>query len=286
MSYVVKEALAGFRRTKGMGLISVGTTAVSLVVFGGLLLILLSLYGLIDQVKSRVQIEIYLSDAATREQILELEKRLKAMPEVKKLLYVDKEMAAAEFEKTFGEGFLDAISQNPLPASLKVTLTSGYRSSEKIAAIIKAVEKEKAVEEIEYGRKWVEKLDRLIYILSFVAVLVTLVIGAASVFVISNTVNLTILARRDSIEIMRLVGATDSFIRAPFLLEGIIGGSLGGSIAAALLYFVHRWLSLRFPSLSLVPGAELAAWLMIPLGMALGGLGSRLAIRRILRHLP
>ncbi len=286
MSYVVNEALAGFRRTKGMNLISVGITAVSLLVFGGLLLILLNLYGLVNRVKSRVQIEIYLSDAANREQILGLKRRLEAMPEVKSVLYVDKERAAAEFQKTFGEGLLDAVSRNPLPASLRVMLKSSYRSSDKIAAVVRAVEKEKVVEEIEYGRKWVEKLDRLTYILSVAAVLVTLVVGAASIFVISNTVNLTILARRDSIEIMRLVGATDSFIRAPFLLEGVIGGALGGGIAAGLLYLVHRWLRLRFPSLIFVSQAELAAWLMIPLGMILGGLGSRLAVRRVLKHLP
>ncbi|OPX32302.1 MAG: hypothetical protein B1H40_02735 [Candidatus Latescibacteria bacterium 4484_181] len=286
MSYALKEAMAGLGRTKGMGLISVATTAVSLLVFGGLLLTLLSLYGLVTRVKSRVQIEIYLSDAANREQIQGLKRKLEVMPEVKNVLYVDKERAAVEFQKTFGEGFLDAVSRNPLPASLRVTLKSGYRSSEKIAKIVKAVEKEEAVEEIEYGRQWVEKLDRLTYILSVAAILVTLVVGAASIFVISNTVNFTILARRDSIEIMRLVGATDSFIQAPFLLEGIIGGTLGGAIAAALLYLVHRWIRLRFPSLIFAPQTELAAWLMIPLGTILGGLGSRLAVRRVLKHLP
>lgn len=284
LGYAFKEAVLGFHRTRGMSLVSVATIAVSLLVFGVFLLVALNLYDLVRKVKARVEIEVYLSDQVDQKEALGLKGKIETLEGVKEVVYVSKDLAASEFRQAFGEGLLDAVSQNPLPASLRVKLEDGFRTSGKIARIVTQIENNRGIEEIQYGREWVERLDHLIRIFAAIVLLIGLVIGLASVFVISNSVNLTILARRESIEIMRLVGATDGFIRFPFLLEGIIGGTLGGLIAATILYFAYHWATLRFPHLILT-SADLPAVSMVPLGAILGGIGSRVSIRRVLKSL-
>lgn len=284
LGYAFREAILGLYRARGMSLVSIGTTAVSLLVFGIFLLVTLNLYGIVGQVRRRIEIEVYLSDDIDDKEALDLKRKVEAINGVKEVDYIDKEKAADEFRQAFGEGLLEAVSQNPLPASLRIKVEDTFSTSDKIKEIVKQIEKHRGIEEIEYGRQWVERLDRLTLIVTVADLVIGLVIGLSSIFVVANTVNLTILARRESIEIMKLVGATDNFIQIPFLLEGIIGGTLGGALASAILYFSYNWAVVHFPRITFAP-SNLAVALMIPLGAILGGLGSRISVKRVLKSL-
>lgn len=281
MSYALRAALSSLRRTGTGGLISVGTIALSLFVLGLFLLITFNLYGAVEQLRTRVEVEIYLRDEATSRQISALKKTVEAMPEVQDVLYVDKEMAASEFRSTFGDDLLQAVPQNPLPASLRVRLTEAHRTSDGARRVAEAIRREPIVEEVAYGETWVQKLDRLILIFFAVDLLVGIAIASATLFVVANTVKLTVLTRRDSIEIMKLIGATDAFIRRPFFFEGLFQGLSGGLLAGIGIYILHRIALLYLPHIVLVRGLYPALSLIV-LGALLGAVGSQMSLKRLL----
>ena len=284
MGYAFREALSSLRRTGAGILLSVGTIAMSLFILGIFLLVTFNLYGAVEQLRTRVEVEIYLKDKATAKQVSFLRKTVAAMPEVQEVRYVSKKMAAGEFGDTFGENLLDAVPENPLPASLRIRLTETHRSSQGAERVAKSVRKKSIVEEVVYGETWVRQLDRLILIFFAVDLVVGIAIASATLFVIANTIKLTVLARRESIEIMKLVGATDAFIRRPFFLEGLFQGFFGGLFAGIAIYLLHRIALLTLPHLVLIDGFA-PALSLIAVGTLLGAVGSRKSVRRVLDSL-
>ena len=284
MGYAFREALSSLRRTGAGILLSVGTIAMSLFILGIFLLVTFNLYGAVEQLRTRVEVEIYLKDKATAKQVSFLRKTVAAMPEVQEVRYVSKEMAAEEFRDAFGENLLEAIPENPLPASLRIRLTEAHRSSEGAKRVAKTVRGETIVEEVVYGETWVRQLDQLILIFFAADLVVGIAIASATLFVIANTIKLTVLARRESIEIMKLVGATDAFIRRPFFLEGLFQGFFGGLFAGIAIYLLHRIALLALPHLVLINGL-VPALSLIAVGTLLGAVGSHKSLRRVLDNL-
>ncbi|RKY71179.1 MAG: hypothetical protein DRP97_02475, partial [Candidatus Latescibacterota bacterium] len=164
MGYALREALSSLRRTGAGVLLSVGTIAMSLFILGIFLLVTFNLYGAVEQLRTRVEVEIFLKDGASARQIAALKKRVAEMPEVQEVRYVTKEMAAEQFRTAFGENLLEAVPENPLPASLRIRLTEVHRSSEGAERVAKSVRKKSIVEEVAYGETWVRRLDQLILI--------------------------------------------------------------------------------------------------------------------------
>ena len=284
MGYALREALSSLRRTGAGVLISVGTIALSLFILGLFLLVTFNLYGAIEHLRTRVEVEIYLKDGAPARQIAALKETVGAMPEVQDVRYVDKEMAASEFRSAFGEDLLEAVPQNPLPASLRVRLTEAHRTSDGAGRVARVAQGAPIVEEVAYGETWVRKLDRLILIFFAIDLVVGIAITSATLFVVANTVKLTVLARRESIEIMRLVGATDAFIRRPFFLEGLLQGLSGGLLAGIGVYVLHRIALFYLPHIVLVHGLYPALSLIV-LGALLGAAGSQMSLKRLLDSL-
>lgn len=282
--YALKETLIAFRRAKGATLISVVSIIFSLTVFGVFLAVTFNLYELAQNLRKRVVLEAYLSDKVDESQAITLKHKLAKISGVDKITYVSKEMAAEEFKKDFGINLLETVSINPLPSSLRFDLKPGYRTAERASKIATLIKKEAGIEEVDYGGEWVVLLDRAILIMLAIDVGIGIVISIASLFVISNTIHLTVLSRRDSIEIMKLVGATNRFIRRPFVLEGLIQGTLGGAFSAAILYGAGYVIQYYFPDL-IFTDTLLPALALIPLGFFLGGTGSTFSVRRILRNI-
>ena len=256
----------------------------SLFILGLFLLITFNLYGAVEQLRTRVEIEIYLKDKATAKQVSLLKKTVATMPEVQEVRYVSKEMAAEEFRDAFGENLLEAIPENPLPASLRIRLTEVHRSSEGAERIARTVRGKTIVEEVVYGKTWVQQLDRLVLIFFAADLVVGIAIASATLLVIANTIKLTVLARRESIEIMKLVGATDAFIRRPFFFEGLFQGFFGGLFAGIAIYLLHRIALLTLPHLVLIDGL-VPALSLVAVGTLLGAVGSRKSLRRVLNSL-
>ena len=284
MGYALREALSSLRRTGAGVLLSVGTIAMSLFILGIFLLVTFNLYGAVEQLRTRVEVEIFLKDGTTARQIAALKKRVAEMPEVQEVRYVTKEMAAEQFRTAFGENLLEAVPENPLPASLRIRLTEVHRSSEGAERVAKSVRKKSIVEEVAYGETWVRRLDQLILIFFAGDLVVGIAIASATLFVIANTIKLTVLARRESIEIMKLVGATDAFIRRPFFFEGLFQGFLGGLLAGIAIYLLHRIALLYLPHLVLIDGLY-PALSLVAVGTLLGVVGSHKSLKRLLDSL-
>jgi len=222
IGFAIGEALRNLRVTKVMSLISIGTITLSLIVFGLFILVTLKLFGTIDTLKSRMEMEVYLSDDLPEEALLELLRSISMVPGTMKAHVVTKEEALEEFKKIYGVGLLEAEGDNPLPRSIRLTFEPSYRSLDSLRIAgdrILHVPEGKWISDIDYGSRFVAKAENIILLFIIVDVFLGVVISLASVFVIANTVGLTVLARTDSIEIMQLVGATNQFIKPGQQLE-------------------------------------------------------------------
>ena len=281
MSYVLKEATYGLRHAKA----SVSVVALSLLLLGTFVLITANLYRFIEQIRERVELRVYLSDGADDPTIESLTSWIEDIEGVHGVQYVDRKEAAAEFQAEFGDSLLNVLSWNPLPRSIRIEMESGHRTVGRLREVAERIVGEKSVEEVDYGEEWLERLDRGVWVLIVIDMLLAAVVGMGCVFAASNSVGLTMLARREAIEIMELVGATRGFILRPFLLEGMLQGILGGGLSALGIYAGSRWVAPLLTDLSLHWTVQ-TALALIPLGILLGGLGAVTALHALFDERP
>ena len=241
MRLVLRETFLAFRRAPLLSALSVTTIAFSLFVFGLFGLVAVNIRRTIGTLAERVEVVAYLRRGTPIEAITLAAADIEAFPEVASVEHVSEEQALAraraelhEFQDIFQD-----VEANPLPASFEIRLRPEHRNAETAELVASRLRSFPFVEDVRYGRDWVEKLDRL----RAIAGMVGFVVGAAfllvSVIIIGTTIRMTVLQRSREIAIMRLVGATDRFIRLPFLLEGLLKGVLGGGAALGLAYGVY-----------------------------------------------
>jgi cell division transport system permease protein len=270
-----------------MSLVSIGTITFSFLVFGAFLIVTLNLYGLAQRVKERMSIEVYFDDSISKPEAIRVKRAIEGFDGVKRVVYIDKEEAALDFSRNFGKEFMEAVPWNPLPASLRIEVEETHRSLSRMEGIVDRIDEFKGVDEINYGRNWVSKLSKLILVSGVADICVGVLITLASIFVVSNTIKLTILARREIIEIMSLVGATDGFIRRPFVLEGVIQGLIGGAISATVLWGMYVVVSDRFPDLIFILPyirSNMGFWIFsfsLASGALLGAAGSHISFNQV-----
>jgi cell division transport system permease protein len=282
-----REALLSFRRTPLLSGLSVTTIAFSLFTVGLFLLVALNLRQALKGLEERVEIVAFILRGTPPETVTLASQDIAAFPEVKDVEYVTEEQALARARKELVE-FRDAyrdLSVNPLPASFEIRLKDGYRNATSAAQVAKRLEGFSFVEDIRYGRDWVERLDKLRNLAGVVGFVIGLAFAAVAVVIIGVTIRLTILQRAREISIMRLVGATNRFIRGPFLLEGALKGLLGGLLSLVLCYAGFRLF--RDSNLSTLSGLvffgpdQMA--MLVLFGVALGLMGSLVSVGRHLR---
>lgn len=285
MLYSVREAIAAFQRTPVLTGLSAAMIALSLFVVGLFGVAAHNIRVVLDQVESRVEVVAYLRDDASGDAVEALQAEIQAIPQVREVFYVSRRQALEmarqqlrDFETIFTE-----LETNPFPASLEITLHPGQRSSEAVRSIAERVATYPFVEDVRFGQDWLDK----VYLLRRVAAAAALVVGGAfaavAALIISSAIRLAVFARRDEIAIMRLVGATNGFIRRPFLLEGLMTGLLGSILALPATYLVFRLLSDSVLELQWMPPAWVA--LGLALGAAFGVLASARAVRRHLEEI-
>jgi len=277
----LREALRGIARTGMIGVISVATIGASLLVLGLFGLVVDGGYTLVDQLRERVEIDIYFKDGVSRRQALAFGRDLEVMPEVAEVIYVDQEAAATEFRALFGSGMLDALSRNPLPASLRVRISPGPDMPGRAQAVATAVTDHESVESVDVGEVWVDTLEQFVDVTTGVGFVLGSVLCLACAFAVSNTAKLMVLAQRDAIEIMRLVGATGMTVRMTFLVGGALQGFAGGLLSSIMLSYASSWWSVRVPDLAIDPTVDLGFWLVV-LGTVLGVAGSWASLNRVL----
>ncbi len=284
LSFAFREALVGLRRTGSVGIVSAGTLTVSLLLLGAFVLLTANVYLLLRSVRERVEVAVYLKDGVSDEQAMRLARDAARLQGVERATYIDKATAAREFREAFGGGLLEAVSHNPLPASIRLHLNADVDPARAVEGLSAQVQKWPGVEEVDTGLAWVSRLDRISRIVFAVNGVLGLVVSLACAFAISNTVQLTVVARREAIEVMRLVGATEGFIRLPFLIAGVAQGATGGVVAAVFLGAGYVYGTRLFPELPVRSAASTAGGL-VALGTVLGALASLFAVRRVLRTL-
>jgi cell division transport system permease protein len=235
---VLREALNVFRRAPALSILSITTIAFSLYVVGLFGLVALNLREALRGVEQRVEVVAYLLRGTPPESIAQASEDIAAFPEVQRVIFVSEDEALTRARAELVE-FRDAyrdLAVNPLPASLEIQLKEGSRDAAHAQQVAERLRGIGFIDDVRYGREWVEKLDRLRNIGGLVGMSIGLAFAAVAVVIIGVTIRITVLQRAREIAIMRLVGATRGFIRGPFLLEGALKGLLGGILAVAMCF--------------------------------------------------
>ncbi|MDZ7335256.1 MAG: ABC transporter permease [candidate division KSB1 bacterium] len=282
MFYSIIEGLKGLRRAKFSAFVATSTIFFALVLIGIFGIIILNIHHIIQQIQSRMEMEVFIDNSFNPEQIYELKQKIISIQGIDSVHYVSKAAAAALFRQQFGQEIFDILDDNPLPASFQIRLHPSARSRASVERIAKQLEQLDGVDEVIYRQDLIVLLERYIRIFLIIILGIGILLGGGAIFLVSNTIKLIIYSRLTIIEIMKLVGATRQFIRRPFLVEGIVQGLLGGITAAIFFYLSIKAVKLEIPGVIFID--KYSYFAIILLGICLGFLGSVLALRKFLKY--
>jgi cell division transport system permease protein len=283
MRYLARESVAVFMRMKGMGVISTLIMSVALLMLALFTLFTVNLRELAQSFRSEIEIDVFVKEDVNEAQTAALRTRLEQMEGVARVQFVSKEEALAEFRRQLGpdSDLLDVLEENPLPASMRLTLQETHRQSDKLSMLASYIRELPEVDEVRYGDIWVSRLEQYIRVFTMIDVLVGGIVLLSALFVISNTVRLTVLARARTIEVMRLVGATNWFIRMPFVIEAAVQGAIAGGLAMLVLWGAHRYAEQFLHPLTFYRPLEVTGFVVLCSFVCI--LGSLSSLRRFLR---
>ncbi len=281
MNIVARESLIAFRRAPLLSLLSVVTIAFSLFAFGLFALVALNIREALQKIEDRVEIRAFVSDGTSIESVGALIGDVGAFPEVSGAVYVSPEEAVVKARAELRE-FGDIFGEGVLPGSVEVHLKPGFRNPTAVRAVADRIGIYEFVDDIRFGEEWVEKLYALRTVASIAGIALGIAFAAVAVIIISATIRMSVLARSREIAIMRLVGATDSFIRRPFLLDGFLKGVLGGLLALALTRAATTAINAYFLETTFF--SVTTAVLGVLFGASIGLLGSAASVARHLRN--
>jgi len=289
VGYFFQEALTSLWRSRLINALSVGTIAVSLFVLGAFLAVASSLNDIVTRWTQKVQVVFFLEEGIEDRVRESLENRLKEDAAVESLALVSRQEALERFRALFRDlrSLPEDLGENPFPASLEVSLRPGHQSPAEVERFVRAYEKAPGVREAQYDLLWIERLSTGARLVRGAGAFLGGILVLAGVFTISNVIRLTVYAREDELDIMRLVGATQAYVKGPFVAEGMIQGGLGGLLAVLLLSLAFRFLRQDLLAASdLLGRAPLAlprelVLVLVRGGMAVGVAGSLVSLRRV-----
>src|SRR5436190_1536773 len=277
-----REALTASSRAPLLSALGVITIAFSLFAFGLFGLVAVNIRKALDQVEERVEVRAFLSDSTDIESVAAAMKDVGEFPEVNRVDYVSKGQALERARREMEE-FADVFEAGVLPASIEVHLRAGQRSPAAVKSVADRIKTYHFVDDVRYGEEWVEKLYRLRNIATVAGISLGIAFAAVAIIIIGATIRMTVLARAKEITIMRLVGATDMFIRLPFLLDGLVKGILGGLLALLLVWVANRAVNEYFIQTIFFDREMIFAGIIG--GALMGVLGSLVSVGRHLRRI-
>ncbi len=287
--YFIREAVSSLRHNGLMSIASISTVALSLLILGIFLVMVLNLNHIASTLETQVQITVYLEDGLSDRDMREIGTRITKFSGVTQVMFVDKDQAMAKFKDRLGEqqGLLTALGDtNPLPNSFEVKVDK----PEYVKPVAQAAGQLKGVETAKYGQEVIEQLFSLTRMIRIFGLVLIVFLALAALFIIANTIRITVFARRKEIGIMKYVGATDWFIRLPFMIEGMILGFGGALCAVLVLSQTYSALtekvyeSLAFlPLIPKYPFLHNISIILLVVGTAIGALGSTISLRRFMR---
>jgi cell division transport system permease protein len=279
----LRTALTAFRRAPLLSALSITTIAFSLFAFGLFGLVALNIKNALTRVEERVEIRAFVAQGTTVESITNAADEIAKYPQVAKVDIITQSQALERARTELGE-FKDVFESEFLPASMDVKLKPGFRNPTSVKAVAAEIQNFAFVDDIRFGEEWITQLYRLRNIAGVVGAALGLAFAVVAIIIIGATIRMAVLARSKEISIMRLVGATDAFIRRPFLIEGSIKGVLGGLLALVLTYLAMRTLE-QYLHFATAFFDRRMALLGIVFGALLGLMGSAVSVGRHLRRI-
>jgi cell division transport system permease protein len=284
---LAQSALRGLAASRVTSTVAVLTIAIALLLVGAFALVVGNMHGLLEHFGEELQVTAFLEPKLPEDAQRSLAQRVATIEGVERVDWITKQEAWERFSKSLGgSSLLEGLDENPLPASLEIRLLSGHRTPEGLAILEESLDGLAGVDELSHGQEWVEGYARAAALVRSAAIGLGGVLGVAALLIVANTIRLALYAREDELEILSLVGASRTFVRVPFLLEGTIQGALGGLLAVALLYVAFQLLvpQLRY-GLELILGNTEPRFFggpgvvrLVISGAALGMLGSITAL--------
>jgi cell division transport system permease protein len=289
-TYFVERAIINIRQNCFLNIVTIATIALAFLLLSLFLLVFVNLERVADSWSERVQVSVYFDRELSSTEITASTKMILAIPGVTRVHYVSKDEAFKRFSSRLRgqENFLDGVAAEILPSSFELALDKGNRDSDSLTLIAARLKQIQGFNEIQYGEEWVQRFTDFMFLVKFAGLLLAGFIVTAVVFIVANTIKLTIYSRKDELEIMGLVGATRMFIKGPFLIEGVIQGVLGSTLAVGILsgvYFAFLRKADVFFSFSTVKTGmlflpiEYILYLLLA-GALLGFLGSLASLKR------
>ena len=287
LTYIIKEGILGIKRAKFAAFTSIFSLFVAILLLGILSRISYNIYMQAMSFKELIEIEIFLFDVDERT-TNSIKQTLDANNIVLEYVYISKDSASSIMRKEFGSGVEDLVALNFLPASFRVKVNTEL-GIDQISNFASTMLNVRGVDEVKYNEGLLKVMESNLTVFNFIGGGIGLLILLVSVILVYNTIRLTIYAKRELIRAMKLVGATNGFIRSPFIIEGVIQGIIAGSISVVLMYITFEYiLPLYLPEMGIL-GWPFGRWYflvtaMLALSIIMGWLGSRFAARKFIEE--
>jgi cell division transport system permease protein len=278
--YFFREAVRGFYQAKLMTFVSIVSIAVSLFFMTCLFVIFVNVNDVLKRGTDQADLAVYLKEGVADDSAsaAELLGRIGTLRSVRMMRFINKDSAWSRFTTLYGNEMLESVDDNPLPASIEIYLKDEARSQDDAQQVADLIGGYKEVESVRYSREWIDLVKRFKILFWSLAIVAAVVIVFILYFMISNTIRLTIYARKELVSHMQVVGATAFFIKMPFLLEGVLQGIIGGVICIGATGVVR----LALMHFSLAWGGRWLPGVVILVGVSFGWLGSSGAVRKFL----
>jgi len=288
--YFVRQAMRNMVENRLVHLIGLGTMVIAFLMFDAFILIFVNLNSWAQEQGRSLTMSIYFKGEPERAMIESIKKELLQYP-VSITDFISKDDALKSLRKQLGEkaGLLDGLGENPLPASLEIVLSRDVSGDSLPYELKTRLERINGVDEVQYSQEWVERFQTIMGAVKIIGLVFGGLLFLAALFIITNTVKLTIYSRKDEIEILKLVGATNRFVKIPFLIEGSIQGFLGGSVALIILFLAYVAiitkvdLSIGFASLDIIFLSPQFILLLLLMSSIIGFIGSTVSLGRFFR---
>ena len=291
MRYFFRQALGNIFENRMVHLIGVGTMVIAFLIFDAFVLAFVNMNAWTQERGTTLTMSIYFKGDPDRSAIEDIQRDLLDYP-VSITKFVSKKDAMKSLRRQLGEkaGLLDGLTENPLPASLEIILSRDEVDDSLPYELKRKLERIEHVDEVQYSQEWIDRIQGVMGVIEIVGLVFGGLLFLAALFIVTNTIKLTIYSRKDEIEILKLVGATNGFVKAPFLIEGSIQGFLGGSVAMSILFLgyilVTNKVELRigFGALDLVFLSPEFILLLVATSMIAGLIGSTVSLGRFLKY--
>ncbi|MBD3225924.1 MAG: FtsX-like permease family protein [Caldithrix sp.] len=279
--FTLKEGLKGFKRARLATSISIVSVAFALLLLGLFMVFTANVDRLIGDLRSRIELEVFLEPVIEQSVGMKIASEIALMEGVSDTRFISKADAANRFEKQFGRNIYEVLDTNPLPPSVIIHINEGYRKAASVREIAGRIAAIDGVDEVAYQEDLLQVIDKYIHIVYLISGAFGGILLVIAFILLHNTIRLTILARKDIIQIMKLVGAKEAFIRRPFIVEGLLQGLIGGIIANALLWMAVALSRHYFFEAVVFPYIFFAVLVIV--GVLIGIISSKMSVSKYLK---